>query len=64
LHIDDNVLLAAKNLARQRSQTAGQIISEPPQEDNGRAQRRAPVPLRPGVFMVTLDLVNFGDEAP
>jgi len=69
--IDDDVLTAAKAIARQRNQTIGKVVSElarnslrPP----AAAAERNGVPLlpvrRPGAI-VTLDVVNaLRDESP
>jgi hypothetical protein len=71
LAIDDDVLLAARAIARQRNQTVGQVVSElarnslrPPAslaERNG-----VPLlPVRRPDAIVTLDIVNaLRDELP
>lgn len=71
LAIDDDVLSAAKAIARQRNQTVGQIVSElarkslrppaAPSERNGMAL----LPVRHPDAVVTLDIVNaLRDELP
>lgn len=70
LAIDDDVLSAAKAIARQRNQTLGQIVSElareslrPPAastERNGIAL----LPVRRPDPVVTLDIVNALRELP
>ena len=71
LDIDEDVLLAAKNLARHRGLPAGKILSELARKGlrRDRASRsRNGVPLfdtQPGSTVVTLELVNrLRDEAP
>jgi hypothetical protein len=71
LAIDDDVLLAARAITRQRNRTVGQIVSElarnslrppaGPTERNG-----VPLlPVRQPDVIVTLDIVNaLGDELP
>jgi hypothetical protein len=64
LDIDDDVLLAAKDLARQRNVPAGRVLSDLARKglQRDRASRsRNGVPLFPsrrGVPVVTLELVN------
>ena len=71
LAIDDDVLLAARAIARQRNQTIGQIVSElartalrppaAPTERNGITL----LPMRRPGAVVTLDIVNaLRDESP
>jgi hypothetical protein len=71
LAIDDDILLAAKAIARQQRKTLGEVLSElarrslrPPQM----AQVRNGVPLLPvrnPAAIVTLDIVNgLRDELP
>ena len=72
LAIDDDVLAAAKAIARQRNQTVGRIVSE-----LARSSLRPPVaaaaerngvpllPVRHPNAVVTLDIVNaLRDESP
>jgi hypothetical protein len=71
LAIDDDILSAAKAIARQSNQTLGQVVSElarqslrppaPATERNGIAV----LPVRRPDAVVTLDIVNaFRDELP
>ena len=71
LDIDDDVLMAAKDLARQRDVPAGKVLSDLARKglQRGRATRaRNKVPLFPsrrGAPMVTMQLVNrLRDETP
>lgn len=71
LDIDEDVLLAAKEIARERGTTAGKVIS-----DLARRSLTRPVkfkkrhgfplfPVQPGAGVATLELVNrLRDEAP
>jgi hypothetical protein len=69
--LEEDVLLAAKEIARQRGNTLGQVLSDLARQA---LTRRAPVstkhglplfPVRPDAGVVTLDLVNrLRDEAP
>jgi len=73
LEIDDDVLLAVKDLAARKQSTAGREISELVRQalhaDSRQATRRrngVPLfPVRPGGAAVTMELVNrLRDEAP
>ncbi|HXC92084.1 MAG TPA: hypothetical protein VNV18_18120 [Stellaceae bacterium] len=71
LAIDDDVLLAARAIARQRNQTVGQIVSElarkalrPPAASTERNGVLL-LPVRRPDAVVTLDIVNvLRDELP
>lgn len=71
LAIDDDVLLAARAIAQQRNQTAGQVVSElarnslhPPAASTERTGIPL-LPVRQPKTIVTLDIVNTPrDEAP
>ena len=70
LDIDDDVMLAVKQLSRQRRETAGHLVSELVRKAlmpkiRGRERNGVPLfPTRPGAGVVTLDLVNrLRDEA-
>ncbi len=71
LAIDDDVLVAARAMARQQNRSVGEVVSElarhslrrnaPPRERNG-IQLLTP---KPGTAPVTLDIVNsLRDELP
>jgi hypothetical protein len=71
LDIDDDVLLAARELARQRGVSMGKALSDLVRQALSRqdaSPTRNGVPLfprRPGAGIVTLELVNqLRDEAP
>ncbi len=71
LDIDDDILLAAKALARDRQTSAGKVISELARKGLTRpvsfkARNGIPqLPVRPDGGIVTLDLVNrLRDEDP
>lgn len=73
LEIEDDVLLAVKDLAARKQSTAGREISELARralqtDDHVQPKRRNGVPLFPvkaGGAMVTMELVNrLRDEAP
>ena len=69
--IEEDVLLAAKEIAKQRGRTLGQVLSDLTRQA---LTHRAPVstkhglplfPVQPDAGVVTLDLVNrLRDEAP
>jgi hypothetical protein len=69
--LEEDVLLAAKEIAKQRGSTLGQVLSDLTRQA---LTRRAPVstkhclplfPVQPDAGVVTLDLVNrLRDEAP
>jgi len=69
--LEEDVLLAAKEIAKQRGSTLGQVLSDLARQA---LTRRAPIsikhglplfPVRPNACVVTLDLVNrLRDEAP
>ncbi len=69
--LEEDVLLAAKELAKQRGNSLGQVLSDLVRQA---LTRRAPVsakhglplfPVQPDAGVVTLDLVNrLRDEAP
>jgi hypothetical protein len=72
LDIEEDVLLAAKELARARNSTVGKVVSDLAREA---LTERAPLaksssgwpvlPERPGAGVVTLELVNrLRDESP
>lgn len=69
--LDEDVLLVAKELARQRGTTMGKVISELVREALTRdvvSETRNGIPLfpiQPGAGVVTLELVNqLRDETP
>jgi hypothetical protein len=71
LDIDEDVLLAAKELARERKTTAGKVVSELVRKALTRttdveAIDGFPVfPVQPGAGIVTLEIVNrLRDEIP
>ncbi len=71
LDIDQDVLLAAREVARHRGVTVGKVLSELAREALPRqppCSMRGDVPqfpVRPGSSVVTLELVNrLRDEAP
>ena len=72
LDIDEDVLLAAKELARERRTTAGKVVSELVRKaltekiTFTRSKSGWPLlPVRPGARPVTLELVNkLRDESP
>lgn len=71
LSIDDDVLTAAKALAKQEHRSVGEVISDLARRAIRRPQaagQRNGIPLlspRPGTSLVTLDLVNsLRDELP
>lgn len=69
--LEEDVLLAAKNIAKQRGTTLGRVLSELARQA---LTHRVPVatedglplfPVQPNAGVVTLDLVNrLRDEAP
>ena len=71
LDLEEDVLLAAKEIARQRGNTIGQVVSDLARQA---LTRRAPVskkhglpqfPVQPNAGVVTLALVNhLRDETP
>ena len=70
LDIEDDVMLAVKQLSRQRHETAGRLVSELVRKallpkTRGRERNGVPLfPIKPGSAVVTLDLVNrLRDEA-
>jgi hypothetical protein len=71
LDIEDDVLLAVKQLARQRHEPAGRLVSELVRKTllpkvKGRERNGVPLfPVKPGSRVVTMDLVNrLRDEVP
>ena len=71
LDIEDDVFLAVKQLARQRHEPAGRLVSELVRKTlmprvKGRERNGVPLfPAKPGSGVVTMDLVNrLRDEAP
>ena len=71
LDIADDVLLAAKELARHREVTVGRVLSELARQSLTPASRRSErggvplFPVKPGAGIVTLALVNrLRDETP
>jgi len=72
LDIDEDVLFAAKEMARERKTTAGKVVSELVRKaltekvEFTRSESGWPVlPVRPGSKPVTLELVNrLRDELP
>jgi hypothetical protein len=72
LDIDEDILLAAKEIARERKTTAGRVVSEWARKaltqkvEFERSEIGWPVlPVRPGGKPVTLELVNkLRDEYP
>jgi len=71
IDLEDDVLAAAKDIARQRRRTVGQVVSELVREALTResvteAEDGFPIfPRRPGGQVVTLELVNrLRDEIP
>jgi hypothetical protein len=72
LDIEDDVLLAVKQMSRQRHMTAGKLLSElarraiAPAQRVTRKRNGAPLfPARPDAAVVTLELVNrLRDESP
>jgi hypothetical protein len=71
LDLEEDVLLAAKEIAKQRGNTIGQVLSDLARQA---LTRRTPVstkhtlplfPVQPGAGVVTLELVNrLRDEMP
>lgn len=71
LDLEEDVLLAAKEIAKQRGNTVGQVISDLARQA---MTRRAPVsrkhglplfPVQPDAGVITLELVNhLRDEMP
>jgi hypothetical protein len=71
LDLEEDILLAAKEIARQRGNTVGQVVSDLARQA---LTRRAPVskkhglplfPVQPNAGVVTLELVNhLRDETP
>jgi hypothetical protein len=71
LDLEKDILLAAKEIARQRGNTVGQVVSDLARQA---LTRRAPVskkhglplfPVQPNAGVVTLELVNhLRDETP
>ena len=71
LEIDDDVLLAVKQLSRQRHETAGRLLSALARQaltPRVKGRERNGVPLfavKPGAGVVTMDLVNrLRDQSP
>lgn len=72
LDLDEDVLLAAKEIARQRGLTVGQVVSDlarralTRQVSSQAARHGLPLfPVRPDAGIVTLELVNrLRDETP
>jgi hypothetical protein len=71
LDIEEDVLLAVKQLAHQRHEPAGRVMSELVRKTlmpnvKGRERNGVPLfPVKPGAALVTLELVNrIRDEAP
>ncbi len=71
LDVDDDVLLAAKEIARQRGVSMGKALSDLARQalsrqDTARLRNGLPLfPIRPGAGVVTLELVNqLRDEGP
>ena len=71
MDIEDDVLLAVKELSRQRHETAGRLVSELVRKalfakPRGRERNGVPLfPSKPGAGVVTMDLVNrLRDEVP
>lgn len=71
LAIDDNVLLAARAIARQRNQIIGQVVSETARHSLRPAvtvmerNRLSLLPVRRPNAIVSLDIVNaLRDESP
>jgi hypothetical protein len=71
LNIDDDVLLAVKEISRQRHEPTGRLLSELVRtalvsKVEGRERNGVPIfPVRPGASIVTMELVNrLRDEAP
>lgn len=69
--LDEDILLAAKALARERGVSVGKVISDLARQALARAdaaQTRSGIPLfpvQPGARVVTLELINqLRDEAP
>jgi len=71
LDLEEDILLAAKEIARQRGNTVGQVVSDLARQA---LTRRTPVskkhglplfPVQPNAGVVTLELVNhLRDETP
>ncbi len=71
LDIEEDILLAAKQIARQRGKTLGQVLSDLARDA---LTRKSPVsekhglplfPIRPDAGIVTLEFVNqLRDESP
>jgi hypothetical protein len=71
LDIEDDVLLAVKQLSRQRHEPAGRLVSELIRKAmlskvKGRERNGVPLfPVKPGASVVTMALVNrLRDETP
>jgi hypothetical protein len=71
LDIDEDVLLAAREIARQRGVSMGQVLSDLARQaltrrTTGGTRNGVPLfPIRPDSGVVTLELVNqLRDEAP
>jgi len=71
LDIEDDVLLAAREIARQRGFSIGKVLSDLAREaltkqTSGTARHGVPLfPVQPDAGLVTLELVNqLRDEAP
>lgn len=64
LHVEDDVLLAAKEIARQRGATVGKVLSDLARQAlirgaAGATRHGLPLfPVRPDAGVVTLELVN------
>jgi hypothetical protein len=65
ISIDDDVLMAARDLAARHNKTVGEVISALARQGlragstNGNVRNGAPLlPVRPGATPVTLELVN------
>lgn len=71
LDIDEDVLLAARDLARRRRSSLGRAVSDLARQgltrsEPGGVRNGIPLfPVRPGAAIVTMELVNrLRDEAP
>jgi uncharacterized protein (DUF2342 family) len=71
LDIEEDVLLAVKEIARMRGISIGKVLSDLARQalsrqDAGTARNGVPLfPIQPGASVVTLELVNqLRDEAP
>jgi hypothetical protein len=71
LDIEEDVMLAARELARQRGVSLGKVFSDLARQalahqEAGEVRNGVPLfPVQPGAVLVTLELVNrLRDEAP